>query len=434
MSAHLATNAEPAPIRAGRDATVTRSPLGFSVSLGRPKLWEHPWQTRLHWLGDLKQWVATVRPGFVNGAAPIVRTTAKEAIALAKNGSFYNGLITATSSAGDIARAAALAREGEQDLQDLGAGDLDIALYNNPPLKLGFIKVGFDSGGGVGTAVPSFFRDLGVQEAPKIDPLEDPFALASALFAGPKPGNRLLRRCDLVLHQPRLALTSTITLEPGIVTGISNVTQTLSLRPPLPGDRLRVIAVPFWSVNFAETAGINPLDNDFEEPTYDEKLISTVFLLSAPDAPVGSEPDQTWVPYVRHSLFWNLHYHPKTDLDVPQFDDVVGKLASIASFIGAGSGSIAVNFLSASINDATQAAANILNAHTMAGSWWTATGGGSTSEFPPEPEPKGKPAGFDKAARLQAKRIAAARKLKHARLDPPFPFRALPIDFALLDS
>ncbi len=425
-NAQLADQSSALRVRAGTNATITRAPGGgFSVSLGQPREWQHPWQTQLWWLGDRKQWVATVRPGFVNGAAPVVRTSAAVAKSLA--GRFYNGLITARSSAGDIERAAELAREGTEGLA--WDGNLDVKLYNNPPIELAFRSLGFDSGGGNGTAVPSFFKKLGVQESPPVDPNN----LAAFLERTPPRGNRLLRAADIIVHQPRMALTSTTTLAPGLVTGISNVTQTLGLRSAAPGDRLLVRATAQWDAS--EAAGIDPLTGDYEEPAWDERLIATVYLVSPPDATMLSVPDGRWVPYVQHSLFWNLTYLPRTVLEVPQLDNSVGKLLSAVRLLGGGAASFAVNFATASLNDLTQNALNLITGHSMAGTWWTATGGGSASEFPAEAAPVPTPAnGWDKAARLQAKRIAATRALKAARLDPPFPFRAVAFSPSLLNS
>lgn len=408
----------PAAPRAGTNATITRGPGGgFSVSLGQQREWQHPWQTKLWWLGDLKQWVATVRPGFVNGRAPVVRTSAELAKSLA--GRFYNGLITSRSGAADIARAAELAREGVAGL----VADA-VKLTDNPPITLPFRRLGFDSGGGNGTAVPSFFRKLGVQESQPGDP-NNPAALKQA-----KKGNRLLVAADIIVHQPRQALTSTVTFGPGLATGVSNVTQTLGVRSAVPGDRLSVHATALW--DSSDPSRINPLAGDYEEPPYDERPVATVFLVSPPDAAAGSLPDGKWVPYVKHSLFWNLTHLAKTSLEVPQLDNAVGRLLSSVGLLGGGVASFAVILLIASLNDLTQNALNLITGHSMAGTWWTATGGGSDSEFPEEPAPAAAPGGWDKSARLQAARSAAARALKAARLDPPFPFRAVAFTHSLL--
>lgn len=429
---HTARAGDQGAIRAGSNAKLTRGPGGYSVSIGgAQKEWEHPWQTKLHWLGDLGQWVATVRPGFVNGEAPVVRTRAEVAKSLA--GRFYNGLITARSGEDDIRRAAELASEDKKRFEF--DGNIDVKLYNNPPVTLPMRSLGFDSGGGLGTAVPSFFRKLGVNESPT--PATNGFtnaqAVVNSLNQTPPKGNRLLRAADIIVHQPRLALTSTVTLSPGIVTGISNVSQTLGLRSAAPGDRLLVRAVALWDP--ASDASFDPLAGDYEEPAYDELLVATVYFVSPPDAAPQSMPDEQWVGYVRHSLFWNLTYLPRTVLEVPQLDDSVGQLITLVNVLGGGTGGFAANFIAASLNDATQNAFNLITAHSMAGTWWTSTGGGSSSEFPAEMPAAAKQAnGFDKAAAVQARRIAAARALKAMRLDPPFPYRAVPFTPSLLNS
>jgi hypothetical protein len=429
----------PTAPRAGTNAAVTRGPGGFSVSLGKPKQWQHPWQTQLWWLGDLKQWVATVLPGFVNGEAPVVNTTAALALSLAKAGTFYNGLITARSGAADIARAASLAAESTAAADATPAGQVDVKLTNNPPIQLAFRNVGFDSDGTVGSAVPQFFKNLGVQNSPQPANLSDPNnpdtadAVVAALNVQPTPGNRLLRASDIVVHQPRMALTSTISIEDGAITGISNVTQTLGIRSAAPGDRLKVFATSLFDPGSAAALGIDPLSGDYEEPTWDELLVSTVYLLSPPNAVPLSQPDSSWVPYVAHTLFWNLTYLARTVLQVPQLGNATGELVTLGSTLAGGLASFAVNTISASINDAMQNALNLLTAQSLAGTWWTATGGGSSSTFPASPAPAPAPAGWNQAEALQAKRIAAARALKAATLDPQFPYSGVPFTPSLLN-
>jgi len=114
-------------------------------------------------------------------------------------------------------------------------------------------------------------------------------------------------------------------------------------------------------------------------------------------------------------------------------NDALGSLTAVASLLGAGSGSIAINFLAASINDGFQNALNILQAHSMAGSFWVPTGGGSTSVFPPAPPtPVQGATGLDKDGRLVAQRTAALTAKLNTPLDEPFPFEAIAFNTALL--
>ena len=98
--------------------------------------------------------------------------------------------------------------------------------------------------------------------------------------------------------------------------------------------------------------------------------------------------------------------------------------------IGGGAGIGAVNFIAASINDATQGAFNILQSQSLAGSFWTPTGGGTTSTVPVTVPPV-KPT-LDKAATADAKARAAAIARRNITLDPKFPFEGQKFNRALI--
>jgi len=185
-----------------------------------------------------------------------------------------------------------------------------------------------------------------------------------------------------------------------------------------------------------QVGAIDPLTGDYTSPNFDEILIGTVYLLSPPNAEPYSAPNASWQPFVRHSLFWNLFWaQPEFRPGSNQATDAFGELAQLTSVLGAGSGSIAVNFITASLNDGYQAASNMIAANSMAGSFWTPTGGGSTSLFPPDPPmPVTPPSGhgFDRNGLIAAQTAAAARALAAQRLDPAFPFTGMQFNTALL--
>lgn len=141
-------------------------------------------------------------------------------------------------------------------------------------------------------------------------------------------------------------------------------------------------------------------------------------------------PDGTWAPFVRHNLFWNLQYVPKrfqaftTDSGTPYIPPLAAGAAQL------------INFLTASLNDLTQQALNILTAHSMAGTFYTLTGGGHSAQFPipAETESTGDQVGLDKAARLTNARLRLARQQRAERLDPLFPYRAEPFDPVLFTA
>lgn len=392
------------------------------------RAWRHPWFTTPQWLPKRKSWAAFVLAGFVNGRAPVVTTTAgalREA-----RGTFYGQLVDGRTGAAEIEQLALLAIGGEDDSGLPDSTQIDVALYQNPPVGLfEWRKIGWDGAG----AVPQFFLDRGVHKAPP--------GIANQLEGGaismnsvtPPKGNRLLRACDIILHQPRTALTSHISIEYGIATGLSNVNQTLDLREASPSDRLRLVTgthnqIAQNGLNF--TAGTSLLASDYEEKTWDEILVSTVYLLSPPDLEPGSDPDATWQPFVAHSLFWNLFWaQPKFKAVI--FDDIFRSLVGTVAVIGGGSGFGAVNFIAASINDATQAAFNLLTSNSQSGSFWTPTGCGTTSTVPVTVPPP-VDLGLDKAKKLTAKARQAAAEKRNRRLDPPFPYEGRAFNLSLL--
>lgn len=378
----------PLRARAGRGITVRELRSGASVSAAvRARRWLHPWETTVAWAATSKRWVATVEPGFVNHRCPVYRATVSE---LQREGQDFgiNPLTGERYFSADVF--------STEEAIAPGTSEIDVPLYFAPPIELRWRNP---------LAIPQFFVDRDVSE-------------------GADRGLRLLKACDLILHQPRVALTSEVTIEPGIATGISIATQRLGLRAPDRSDALRVVAGTFVPLD----SGIDPLfalDGLYEERTWDELLIATVFLVSPPGVDDNAEPNGSWQPFVRHGLFWNLNY-AVPNLRIFGGDPQIGFIPPLAF----GVASPVTNILTASINDMLAAAFNIVSAHSMTGVFWTATGGGHDAEMP-APEPAAA-RGLNKLARLEVARREAALRRQQRRLDPPFPFRAVPFDPALL--
>jgi len=417
---------ERAPARplAGANMRLSTSWAGVSFSAPTGSRWRHPWFTQPRWDADARRWVATVKPGFVNGNAPVVQMTIAEARAAADQGYGKNPL-----SGEDYFSAWIF----DHPKEAFPSFILDVPLYFSPALPLTFRGIGFDA---PGSAVPQFFRDRGVNAAPPT--LEDNLlsgAPENLDDAGPPKGNRLLRAADIILHQPRTGLTSNVSMEPGIVTGVSNVTQTLSLLSPSPADRLKVYCTSDFSEEQAAASGIDPLSGDFTEQTFDEIPVATVYLLSPPNTAPGTAPDATWTPFVQHNLFWDLNYAQPAFSPVSNTQNALGDLLGVATILGGGTAAIGINFATASINDAFQTALNILQGNSMTGSFWVPTGGGSTSRFPQTPPvPAQGATGLDKDGRLAAQRAAAAQARRSASLDGPFPYEAPAFPTAFLNS
>jgi len=411
---HLLKPLRSAMLMPGSRTRMTMKPgSGRTLEMPPRRGWKHPWQITPMWDGASQAWEATMQPGWVNGECPVYVTTVNQSPSNWKNYGINPLSGEPFFSAWVFNQEAATVP---------AATTVWLPLYANPLIDLSWRNIGWDDAT-ASNSVPQFFLNLGVVQPNAINDDNITDATASTLLTPAPAGTRLLRACDLVLHQPHVALTSQITLEPGLLTGQSNVTQTLGLTTINPNDPLKI------------AAGIDPLSGDYTAPAYDEILIGTAYLLSPPDAKPYSAPDAAWTPYVRHALFWNLLWaQPQLTVENTT-DNALGQLASLVNIMAAGSGGVAVNFITASLNDAASAALNILEANSMAGSFWTPTGGGWTSLFPPAPSaavtaPSGH--GLDKNGLIEAQSRAAAMALASQQLDPDFPYAGVKFNTGML--
>lgn len=365
-------------IQSGHGIKEVRNPhLGQAMRAKSSARWRHPWYTSARWDWQQSTWVATVKAGFVNGECPVIRVL----------------------------------EEAEEETT------LSVAwkpLYEHPELSLSFRNLGWDGDGDV----PLFFQERGVQR-PMLEGFEAELSAGAMNVDRTKrePGSRLLRACDIVLRKPRVALTSEVNVQAGFVTGTGTVIQTLGLRSPAANDRLRVHAVSQYQAAGLPT--IDPLSFQYEEPTWDERLISTVFLLSPPDEPDNSEPDFRWVPFVRHSLFWNLCWEQPAFRQLDNRPDI-----PYIPPLGGGAATLVANFLTSSLNDAVRDMINMVQAHSMAGRWWVATCGGSDAMFPVE-EIEEEEENLDKKDRLGKEEEKERQVVRERRLDPPWPYQGL---------
>ena len=417
-------------LRSSCNARLTQSSLGRSISLSpRRDGWQHPWFTVPMWLPKTKKWSARVLAGCVNGVSPMVRVTAGEL--RDARGTFYGQLVDANTGAAEIKQLALLAIGDGLDAGTPDNAQLVIPLCQNPPIGLNSWRaIGWDGAG----RVPQFFLDRGVNRPSAAIRAASDGGQISGNDVMPPKGNRLLRACDIIVHQPRVGLTSQMTYGEPLATGDSVAQQILTVVPPADKDFLKINIGTFDQAlqNGMNYSGGTSLLNNYEEKTWDEILVSTVYVMSPPDAALDSEPDETWQAFVRHGLFWNLSW-AQPDFHPPISTSPFGALVAIAAHLGSGAGSFAVNYIAASIDDMNQAAVNLLTASSMAGSFWTSTGGGTTSAYPAVPAAKVSP-GLDKAATAAAKARAAAAAKRRQQLDPDFPYEGIKFNRSLLNK
>jgi hypothetical protein len=394
--------------------------LGQTVAAGRRGGgWRHPWFTQALWLPKRKTWAVFVLAGFVNGVAPVVRVSAADV--REARGAFFGQLVDARSGAAEIAQLAELAIGSDEVVGSRAV--FDVPLYENPPIFVnGWRTVGY---GGEGR-VPLFFQDRGVNQPPGTP--------ADQVAPPPPRGNHRLAACDVWLQQPRVALTSSLEINPvGAVAGTTLVQQTLAQREPAGAQRLRIQTGQFEEIagNLLNFRGAGSLLADYEEKDYDQVKVATVWMVSPPDTPESASPDATWTPYVEHALFWNLSWSQPLLREAVFSSDIFAPLLGTLSLLGGGSGFLWASSVTAGINDAVQGAYNVLAATSLAGSFWTATGGGTTSAWPVT-SPEVPSTGVDKAARRAARARAAAQERLNRRLDPAFPYEGMNFNRGLL--
>jgi hypothetical protein len=124
----------------------------------------------------------------------------------------------------------------------------DVPIYLQPTIELQWRAIGFDGENNFdGDAVPQYFLDRGASNTPAVDAALqnfDPGQLVAAVT--PPQGLPLLRVCELWMHQPRLGLTSAVTIQgDAIATGLSDYEQTPSVATSEPNDSLRLMSGEF---------------------------------------------------------------------------------------------------------------------------------------------------------------------------------------------
>ncbi len=408
-------------IRPSATTRLSENALGRTLSATRRGPWRHPWFTEPMWSPKSKTWTCVVKSGFVNGHSPVVSTTAG---ALRESrGAFYGQIVDARSGAAEIAQAARLASSTD-DYAGMDDGTrIDVPLYQRPPIGLHAWRR---------VARPSlYFQQRGAKPPP---PSEINSMTGQVKIVQPEKGARVLRACDVIVNQPRTALSSSMNITAaGAVTGMGFVNQTLTMRGPSAGEKLRIQTGSFSELQEMDNQykQATQLVDNYEEATWDRIKIATVYLLSPADTSEEAPVDETWTAFVQHAQFWNLAWYQPALQDVVTNTDIFRPVLGMLSVLGGGAGFLWASSVASSINDATQGAYNLLKASSLAGTFWTLTGGGSTSAWHKPTPQKPKP-GMDKVANAIARARYEATVRKAEQLDPPFPYEGAKFNTALL--
>jgi hypothetical protein len=255
----------------------------------------HPWQIQAQYYTDpvtnLSYWRASLSPGLVNGFPAKITMQYSDAPLAAQERVRLENIEAKKPTAKKTDR-------------------VHIYLDEQAAVRLSFRKIGSDadpdsilgdagSGNvtGVFEKVPDFFKRLGVSDA------------NTNLLAEKAETKRLLLACDIVLNQPRVSLTNSISIS------AASIDSTLvSINPGFlsPTDReptvtaLPKYVVPTESTNFADL-----FFQRFVDSSTDRLHLSTVYLLSPVLPLLDAANLGSWQPFIKYNCHHNLVHATK---------------------------------------------------------------------------------------------------------------------------
>lgn len=267
-------------------------PIRFSED--SPPGRSHPWQIRPEWRkvddSGKGEWTGVIQPGCVNGQPAYINTLFKHA------------------------RPEAQARIKEERLQAKlpeATPETRVKVYLDEQAALPFawrsigsdgvaesVSGNADSGAvtGVFEKVPDFFKRLGVADA------------NTNLLGEAAATQRLLRACDIVLYQPRLAMTNEVTVGAVVDGVIASVNPGFNLPTDL---EPRVTATAKFVAPSRNVSLQSVFFDRFIDEPYDLVHLSTVYALSPVLPLLDTAVSQAWQIYVKYNLHWNLVHAPQ---------------------------------------------------------------------------------------------------------------------------
>ena len=372
----------------GRSLLTARGPHGQRLHAYRSEDWDHPWRINAGWDYDLNRWCVWVTPGFVNGYPAVIPVTTSSIVRKDVTGypepttnygtnplsgePYFSSWIFNKQHTKDEAV--------PNQSDDSATTDVYITDEASPFL---IIDSGFfnpltpvihstSEGGFVATAgtYPKFFELVGVRSPD--DPASANVGLGNSAsttnsFSAnlQEKGNCELRSCDIILNATHWAIKGDVRqVDPA--TGNITIVSTAFANPPKRFPfRLSVQARHVSPPAYPDI--LDKLNGVLEEPLVDQLLLARLWLVSPPNTSPESTPDESWVPFAQHFVFWNLGYAQPNYVPAETYDPI-----TINVPLGLGLLALLGNQLLAPINDAQQNAINALNQSSSQGYFWTA--------------------------------------------------------------
>ena len=334
----------------GPGITVRRTENGTTVDANLSFEWHHPWWMTGVWeeqkiiprAGKKKdsEWHFYVKPGFVNGVPAAIDMMQDDRSVI------------------------------ETDITDADAPSLVLKTWRNPIQSAG---VTASTTGELitipGEGYPKFFEALGVRPA-ALGTHGD--AKKTFTAASDEWRKKELRCADVALITGRMASSQQITLM-NAATDAQDFQMSSTFQDTYSRNhkkQVRLVTVPKWTPPREPTA-MEKFEGSAVEPSTDEVLIATIYMVSQDDPEDGEDavPDGSWTPYVKYAQpgFWNLNHAAAN----PPLNQIQHSTLTLFTGLAGGIADPIFNSMLAANNDAYNQAVSYLNSISFAGMYWT---------------------------------------------------------------
>lgn len=321
---------------------------GVAVSAEGADEFRHPWWLSPRWSPDAKiqpaggQWVAAVRPGFVNCNDVTME------------------VLRANEKTGKLEPA-------HVDLTDDAPPEIVVDSFRDPAAPGGITaSLSGEILAAAGEGYPKFFEHLGVVPPAKGGNVNK----EGALGVNDPNRTRQIRAADIVLVTPRPAANQSVEALDPTTDG-----QSIEISTTIDTTIIASAPSPHWInvrskfIPIASLSVFDKLAGGAVDAQVDELKLATIYFVSPPDAPAEAPVDQTWVPYPLYFVTWDLN-HACRSLEIPSPDSEPLSLHS-ADTLGAGVAAGLISGLLSGANDAFEQIEAYLADNDMSGRYWS---------------------------------------------------------------